>query len=77
VAKGRGTGPKEETTIATRGGGVKELLGREWLQRWQRSQAKYPYGLDSDDERGFDALILKHAQFSLSTESLPLEVAPE
>jgi queuine tRNA-ribosyltransferase len=77
VAKGRGTGPKEETTIATRGGGVKELLGREWLQRWQRSQAKYPYGLDSDDERGFDALILKHAQFSLSTESLPLEVSPE
>jgi queuine tRNA-ribosyltransferase len=77
VAKGRGTGPKEETTIAIKGGGVRELLGREWLQRWQRSQAKYPYGLDPENERQFDSLILKHAQFSLSTESLPLEVAPE
>ena len=77
VAKGRGTGPKEETTIAIKGGGVRELLGREWLQRWQRSGAKYPYGLDPEQEHQFDALILKHAQFSLSTESLPLEAMPE
>jgi queuine tRNA-ribosyltransferase len=67
VAKGRGTGPKAETTIglspaaAARAHG-RELLGKEWLAKWQRSDAKAPMGVDAGDE-SWQHAIRTHPQF--------------
>jgi queuine tRNA-ribosyltransferase len=75
VARGRGTGPKEETTIAMTSprperisgpncsGGA--LLGPEWLQRWHRSGAKYPSGLAPDEEKALELLITQHSQWKM------------
>jgi queuine tRNA-ribosyltransferase len=68
VAKGRGTGPKSETTIglspkaALRIHGH-ELLGAEWLDKWRRSDAQAPFGSDSDADAWRQA-ILTHGQFA-------------
>ncbi len=67
VAKGRATGPKGETTIglseraadATHG---HELLGAEWLAKWQRSDAQVPFGSRMDDDLWREA-VLTHPQF--------------
>ena len=65
VAKGRATGPKAETTIglsplaAARHG--HELLGAEWLSRWQRSEAQVPLGASGDD--AWRAAVVGHPQF--------------
>jgi queuine tRNA-ribosyltransferase len=67
VAKGRATGPKEETTIglssvaAQRNHG-RELLGADWLQRWNRSGAQAPFGVSADDE-SWRAAVIGHPQF--------------
>ena len=67
VAKGRGTGPKAETTIgltpsaaATAHG--RELLGEEWLGKWRRSDAQAPMGVVANDESWRKA-VAKHPQF--------------
>jgi len=68
VAKGRATGPKLETTIAlsplmmTLPHG-RELLGVDWLSKWQRSDAQEPMGGDAD-EAWRDA-VMNHAQFAI------------
>jgi len=67
VARGRGTGPKAETTIAlsplaAAGAHGRELLGREFLAKWQRSDAQAPLGVDPMDE-SWRAAVLGHAQF--------------
>ena len=67
VAKGRGTGPKAETTIglsaaAARGPHGRELLGAEWLARWRRSDAAEPFGVPTEDESWRVALV-GHPQF--------------
>jgi len=68
VAKGRGTGPKAETTIglsacaAARPHGH-ELLGAEWLARWRRSDAQAPMGVRADDE-SWRAAVEGHPQFA-------------
>jgi queuine tRNA-ribosyltransferase len=67
VAKGRGTGPKAETTIALSPGAAAqrhahELLGQEWLDKWQRSDACAPLGHTDDTWR--DA-IAAHPQFQV------------
>jgi queuine tRNA-ribosyltransferase len=67
VAKGFPTGPKLETTVAfiphkqdrKRDG----LLGEEWLQRWGRSGAKFPGGLNEESREAFAARIQSHPQF--------------
>ena len=65
VAKGRATGPKAETTIglsplaAMRHG--HELLGAEWLSRWQRSHAQVPLGAEGDD--AWRSAVEEHPQF--------------
>jgi queuine tRNA-ribosyltransferase len=67
VAKGRGTGPKAETTIgltppaAARAHG-RELLGEEWLGKWRRSDAQAPMGVVAHDESWLEA-VAKHPQF--------------
>ena len=65
VAKGRGTGPKAETTIglSSRAAEVPhrhELLNGEWLAKWQRSEAQAPFGCLDEDWRG---AVLAHPQF--------------
>jgi queuine tRNA-ribosyltransferase len=68
VAKGRATGPKGETTIAlspaaAAGPHPHELLGRDWLAKWQRSDARVPFGSNPDDASWSDA-VSKHPQFN-------------
>jgi queuine tRNA-ribosyltransferase len=67
VAKGRGTGPKAETTIglsrrAAAGPHDRELLGAEWLARWRRSDAQAPFGSLAEDASWHDA-VSGHPQF--------------
>jgi queuine tRNA-ribosyltransferase len=73
VARGRGTGPKAETTIgltpraAVDGNGRelahgRELLGEEWLAKWRRSDAQAPLGTDSSDASWLEA-VGAHPQF--------------
>jgi queuine tRNA-ribosyltransferase len=67
VAKGRATGPKGETTIglsarAAAAAHGRELLGQEWLAKWQRSDAQVPFGSTRQDETWREAL-LTHPQF--------------
>jgi queuine tRNA-ribosyltransferase len=68
VAKGRGTGPKAETTVglsplAAAQSHDHELLGAEWLDRWRRSDAQAPFGSLADDASWHDAVI-QHPQFA-------------
>lgn len=67
VAKGVGTGPKEETTIAlTPEAEVRErypLLGPEWLLRWERSRAQLPLGLEEAQKDAFLEKIRSSPQF--------------
>jgi queuine tRNA-ribosyltransferase len=73
VARGRGTGPKAETTIGlTPRAAVdadgrelahgRELLGEEWLAKWRRSDAQAPLGTDSSDASWLEA-VGAHPQF--------------
>jgi len=67
VAKGRGTGPKAETTIglsprAALTAHGHELLGKEWLEKWQRSDAQAPFGSAAEDDSWREA-IRNHPQF--------------
>jgi len=67
VAKGMGTGPKAETTIALspRAAALphgRELLGRDWLARWGRSDAQTPFGAPPGEERWREA-VSAHPQF--------------
>ena len=69
VAHGRATGPKNETTVAlsplaAKGAYTRELLGRDWFARWQRSDAKAPLGIDATDE-SWVAAIEQHPQFRI------------
>jgi queuine tRNA-ribosyltransferase len=70
VAKGRATGAKAETTIALSAGAASEphpyeLLGTEWLSKWQRSDAQAPFGSTQQDVSWHDA-VLTHPQFRAS-----------
>jgi len=69
VAKGRGTGPKAETTIALSPGAAvrvhdRELLDEEWLAKWRRSDAQAPPGAATHDESWREA-VRGHPQFRL------------
>ena len=66
VAPGVGTGPKAETTAAYARPISSGLLGGEWLDRWGRSQAKFPEGLAETARASFEARILQHPQFTPS-----------
>jgi len=73
VARGRGTGPKAETTIGlTPAAAVdtdgrelmhgRELLGQEWLAKWRRSDAQAPMGTGPRDASWLEA-VGEHPQF--------------
>jgi queuine tRNA-ribosyltransferase len=69
VAKGAPTGTKAETTIALTPAAARvkrgrELLGAAWLDKWRRSDARYPAGLPESERAGFDRAIEGHPQFA-------------
>jgi len=43
--------------------GVDAALAPSWLERWERSSARYPYGLMPGDEPSFAAAVRQHPQF--------------
>ncbi len=68
VARGVGTGPKADTTIALTPQAVHarkdlELLSDEWLAKWERSGAKFPSCVEPADQLRFASLIRGHTQF--------------
>ncbi|MGZ3693486.1 MAG: tRNA guanosine(34) transglycosylase Tgt [Bdellovibrionota bacterium] len=68
VAKGVPTGPKGETTIALTNGALAwrkdQLLGQEWLERWERSDARWPLQLNDNKEDKMLERIRQHPQFA-------------
>lgn len=65
VGQGPGTGQKRETTKAYTPKGVEEglardLLGSQWLQRWERSDSQVPHGAEPES---FKEAIRRHPQF--------------
>ncbi len=69
VARGRSMGPKDETTIALTPSAAREgrdLLGAAWLQRWERSQAKFPAELAISERADFERMMREHPQFAES-----------
>ncbi|HSH39312.1 MAG TPA: tRNA guanosine(34) transglycosylase Tgt [Chthoniobacterales bacterium] len=71
VAQGRRMGAKEETTMAftpvayqARWRDRNELLASAWLERWNRSGAKFPGELPHDERAAFEQSIRAHEQFS-------------
>ncbi|MES2705899.1 MAG: tRNA guanosine(34) transglycosylase Tgt [Verrucomicrobiota bacterium] len=71
IARGRSAGVKNETTIALtppvfqagNGASGHVLLDAAWLEKWHRSHAKYPAGLDTVDYAAFEQRIMGHPQF--------------
>ena len=68
VARGRNAGDKEETTIAftsleKASDRKRDILGADWLKKWERSAAKFPASLPADKHPAFEHLILANAQF--------------
>jgi queuine tRNA-ribosyltransferase len=69
VAAGVATGVKNETTIALihpeKALSRYPLLDREWLSKWERSNAKFPAMLSVSDQPSFEQAIRSHSQFKL------------
>ena len=70
VGEGLGTGPKASTTVATSRPASPDnpcssgmLLDRNWLERWRRSDAKYPGHLAESLRPAFAKSIESHPQF--------------
>ncbi|MFM7741948.1 MAG: MnmC family methyltransferase [Verrucomicrobiota bacterium] len=68
VAIGSGTGVKKETIVALTPGYAlpcrHALLTKEWLDKWRRSSAKFPEGLNEAERGELEKRIEGHAQFS-------------
>jgi queuine tRNA-ribosyltransferase len=70
VGYGPATGPKSSTTVAYNDPSLASkqgvtLLGEEWLQRWEKSDAKIPRGLMKSNELEFINKIRGHKQFQI------------
>jgi len=70
VARGRSFGEKQETTIALTPQVAEsescrrfDLLADDWLQKWNRSGAKFPLHLAPEEHAEFENSIRQHAQF--------------
>jgi len=69
VARGRNAGDKEETTIAftdleNARRRQRDILGSEWLQKWNRSAAKFPKDLPEEAKPAFEQNLRALPQFS-------------
>jgi cobalamin biosynthesis Mg chelatase CobN len=58
---------KSETTVALTPSqaavSTRDLLGAEWLRRWEKSHARYPESLPATSRDDFDLIITQHPQF--------------
>jgi queuine tRNA-ribosyltransferase len=70
VARGRNAGDKIETTIAFTPAALdltrkekRDLLGPDWLAKWERSAAKFPSDIQPDNRPAFEKIIRGHEQF--------------
>jgi queuine tRNA-ribosyltransferase len=68
IARGLPTGNRPESTIAltapVAAAGLRHgLLGRDWLGRWGRSQARFPSDVAASEHAAFAERILSHRQF--------------
>jgi queuine tRNA-ribosyltransferase len=70
VARGRNAGEKLETTIALTPAACREssscrheLLTIDWLEKWNRSGAKFPGEVGANQYASFEQMIRGHAQF--------------
>lgn len=70
VARGRNAGEKLETTIALTPAAFhsplaerREMLSDDWLEKWNRSAAKFPAEIDASEHKHFEQLIRHHEQF--------------
>jgi queuine tRNA-ribosyltransferase len=82
VARGRNAGEKLETTIAQTPAAFHsplaarhEMLSDDWLEKWNRSAAKFPAEIDPLQQSNFEDLILQHEQFRNSAEAERLPFA--
>ncbi len=68
LARGIGTGPKAETTIALSPAAARrhdrDLIPDTWLEKWNRSEAKFPPDLPATDHASFEDSIRSHPQFT-------------
>jgi queuine tRNA-ribosyltransferase len=76
VARGNSAGAKEETTIAMTQAALarntRPLLNREWLAKWERSAARYPFHLVAEQQAEIDRLIRTHPQFAKENAQVPV-----
>ncbi|MEA3209366.1 MAG: queuine tRNA-ribosyltransferase [Chthoniobacter sp.] len=70
VAKGRSIDDRLETTIALTPAArhapsarPPELLSADWLEKWNRSSARFPAEIKAEQHAWFESAILKHVQF--------------
>jgi queuine tRNA-ribosyltransferase len=70
VARGRNAGEKLETTIALTPAASRapsssrhELLAPDWLEKWNRSGAKFPGEIETHQYTAFEQSIREHVQF--------------
>jgi len=67
VAQGQATGFKGQTTVALTEGALPwrrdTLLGKEWLERWERSDARFPLSLSGENETDLLEKVRLHPQF--------------
>jgi queuine tRNA-ribosyltransferase len=69
VARGRPTDGRPESTIALTAaaaavdGRRHDLLGAAWLERWGRSQARFPSDVGAGEQAAFAQRIVGHLQF--------------
>jgi queuine tRNA-ribosyltransferase len=68
IARGRSTGDKVETTIALTPAACRvpsrhEMLGSDWLAKWNRSGAKFPADVPPEQHSKFEEAIRQHPQF--------------
>lgn len=74
VARGRASGAQEESTIALTPSAAGanhsyDLLDSRWLEKWERSRARYPAALAEDERAALGELIRNHPQFRASLRS--------
>jgi queuine tRNA-ribosyltransferase len=66
VARGRNAGEKIETTIALTPAADRsnrQMLSRDWLEKWDRSAAKFPEDISAGERAQFEKIIREHEQF--------------
>jgi queuine tRNA-ribosyltransferase len=63
VGPGPATGPKEETTIAYTHATMGPLCGRAFLEKWERSSARWPGGVRVEEQGRLQQALFAHAQW--------------